>query len=261
MSSRRSESSKAEGKLARRRAYNRAWVAAHPERVREIKRRWLAKPGNKERARSAGAAWARRKYAANKDVINAKRRKERKTDKYRRAYLAYKPKKLTLERKLRKARLGRVCDDCGRSDSEAHWSGRRDQCSRCKKRAHANGRCRFGHIRSRRRGTRILYCKECLENKNVGHVGAGTRVLTLWDMAWTGDGVSVSWADVARVCGTKEPSAKRQWARLAPWILSLPIDPVYDKLAGTVSFNPKRLRAHLEPLVDAVAARPGRRSA
>lgn len=43
------------------------------------------------------------------------------------------------------ANLGRVCSDCGRTDAETFWSGRRNLCCACHRRGLRNGFCPAGH--------------------------------------------------------------------------------------------------------------------
>lgn len=145
-------------------AWNRAWRARNPERLRAIQQRFRKR--HPERVAAFQKSW-----------------RDRHPDHFT---------------KYMKAHRGRVCQYCGVTDTDRLFTGA-NQCVNCQKRKEHNGLCpvcKTPMFRQRRVRIRRVYCKNCEENKVAAREiketfteaqraiikrQDATRALLLWD--------------------------------------------------------------------------------
>lgn len=195
----------------RRSGRKKAWEDKNRERVRRYHREWNARNLDKLRE------WARERYWRNPEENREKSRI------YNRTHAAER-------RSKSKQAIGRVCQFCGRSDSDIAFKGP-DRCNTCAGKKAQYGLCRVcGFVRNKHRLGR-LYCRNCEANNQEAERVRSTftkaqvaftrkkmtaRAFSLWEILSHTDGsriTSVEAVPVLEASGLTRKSADTIWER------------------------------------------------
>lgn len=123
-----------------------------------------------------------------------------------------------------KAKKGRVCESCGRSDEETYWGPAKKHCSSCDSRGRLNGWCRCGAALYRTpqgeqatpRADRSWrpYCRECKTKPSMS--GLGRSDLDILDALWCSPTPGeVSFKSLVDMFGLSVQTARKKVGRWA----------------------------------------------
>lgn len=167
-------------------AYHRAWRAKNPDKAKKIQRRYYEKNAATVRASK------RRYYYANAERLREQAREWRRRNSGHSAA-------------RRKAIKGRICNSCGRNDSESSWSDKQDMCCACGARYFKYGTCKGCGQAKYKDG-----CHGCKKKPKVS-----STVLTLWDAFFCAPYPgTVSWRDLAKIFKLQKSSAQKKLERM-----------------------------------------------
>lgn len=238
------------------RQYRRDWVRRHPEKSKAACKAYRSKNGDRLRAK------ALRFYRENREAC------------------------IDQKRAMRHAALGRVCEFCGRSDSETSFA-KPDRCSGCNAqyyRRGACGRCGFPLYKKRphkeRRGS-LLFCPNCETNdrearrvwitlsdaqRKLANYREAQKVHALWSLMESLDVATITRTHampIFEASGIVTRSADRMWKRIREWAPTLPDSMAVDGVALSpvneretvlaITINRRKLSAFLKPVIEWLA--------